>query len=90
VAVIQRKVLAQICQIEESIDTAEHMIRRHMIVGVEGVKQSVLVAAALSHHAGARHSRWQRITRHLDHAADDCRWQTAPLLSELFELFANP
>jgi len=25
--------------------------------------------------AGARQSRWQRITRHLDHAADDCRWQ---------------
>jgi hypothetical protein len=25
--------------------------------------------------AGTRQSRWQRITRHLDHAADDCRWQ---------------
>jgi Bax inhibitor 1 like len=37
-------------------DTAEHMIRRHMIVGVEGVKQSVLVAAALPHHVGARPS----------------------------------
>jgi hypothetical protein len=29
--------------------------------------------------AGARHSRWQRITRHLDHAADDCRWQALRL-----------
>jgi hypothetical protein len=25
--------------------------------------------------AGARQTGWQRITRHLDHAADDCRWQ---------------
>jgi len=25
--------------------------------------------------AVARQSGWQRITRHLDHAADDCRWQ---------------
>jgi ketosteroid isomerase-like protein len=25
--------------------------------------------------AGARQTRWQRITRHLDHGADDCRWQ---------------
>jgi hypothetical protein len=30
--------------------------------------------------AGTRQSRWQRITRHQDHAADDCRWQA--LLSD--------
>ena len=43
----------QISQIEESVYTAEHMVRGHMFVEVEGVKQSVLLAAALSHHAGA-------------------------------------
>ena len=31
---------------------AEHMVRGHVFVEVEGVKRSVLHAAALSHHAG--------------------------------------
>jgi len=42
----------QICQIELSINTAEHVVHGHVVVEVEGVKQSVLLAAALSHHAG--------------------------------------
>ena len=51
-AVVRCEVLVQICQIEVSINTAEQMVRGHMFVEVEGVKQSVLLAAALSHHAG--------------------------------------
>jgi predicted HD phosphohydrolase len=45
--------MAQIRQIEKSINTAEHMIRGQVLIEVEGVKQAVLIAAALSHHAGA-------------------------------------
>jgi hypothetical protein len=29
------------------------MIRRYVLIKVEGIKQSVLVAAVFSHHAGA-------------------------------------
>src|ERR1700683_2868715 len=53
VAVVRFEVLVQICQIEESINLAEHLVRGNMVVEVEGVKQSVLLAAPLSHHAGA-------------------------------------
>jgi hypothetical protein len=53
VAVIRFEVFVQIRQIEVSINTAEQMVRGHMIVEVEGVEQSVLLAAALSHHVGA-------------------------------------
>jgi len=53
VAVVRFEVLAQICQIELSNNTAEHVVRGHVVVEVEGVKQSVLLAAALSHRAGA-------------------------------------
>jgi hypothetical protein len=42
----------QICQIEVSINTAEHVVRGHVVVEIEGVKQSGLLAVALSHHAG--------------------------------------
>jgi hypothetical protein len=44
---------AQIRQIEVSINAAQHMIRRHVFIEIEGVKQSVLIAAVLSDHAGA-------------------------------------
>ena len=40
-------------QIEISINVAEHVVRGHVVVEVKGVKQSVLLATALSHHAGA-------------------------------------
>jgi hypothetical protein len=53
VAVVRFEVLVQICQIEISINTAKQMVRGHMVIEIEGVKQSVLFAAALSHHAGA-------------------------------------
>ncbi|HEY6618834.1 MAG TPA: hypothetical protein VIY68_04750 [Steroidobacteraceae bacterium] len=51
-AVVRFEVLVQIRQIEISINTAEHVVRGHVVIEVEGVKQSVLLAAALSHHAG--------------------------------------
>ena len=37
--------------------------------------EAAVVYRASINLAGARQSRWQRITRRLDHAADDCRWQ---------------
>jgi hypothetical protein len=46
-------VSAQIRQIEESINSAEKMIRWNVPVEVEGIKQPVLVAAVSSHHAAA-------------------------------------
>jgi len=51
VAIKRREMLAQISQIEEPIDAAEQVIRRNMRLEVEGVEQSVLSAAVLSHHA---------------------------------------
>jgi hypothetical protein len=45
--------LAQICQVEKSIDAAEQIVRRYVLIKVEGIKQSVLLAAVFSHHAGA-------------------------------------
>ena len=52
-AVERGEVLAQLRQIEEPIDAAEQMIRGNVRVEVEGIEQSVLVAAVLSHHAAA-------------------------------------
>jgi hypothetical protein len=45
--------LAQLSQIEKSIDAAEQMIRGNVRIEVEGVEQSVLRAALLSHHVAA-------------------------------------
>src|ERR1700745_153215 len=53
VAVEGCKVLAQIRQVEIPIDAAEQMVRRYVLIKVEGIKQSVLVAAVFSHHAAA-------------------------------------
>ena len=53
VAVERREVLAEIGEIEEPINAAKQMIRGNVCVEVEGIKQSVLVAAVLSHHAAA-------------------------------------
>jgi hypothetical protein len=50
VAVEGCEVLAQIRQVEESIDTAQKVVRGDVIVEVEGVKQTTLIAAALAHH----------------------------------------
>jgi hypothetical protein len=47
------EVLAQIRQVEKPIDAAEQMVRRYVLIKVEGIKQSVLVAAVFSHHAAA-------------------------------------
>jgi hypothetical protein len=52
VAVEGCEVLAQIRQVEKPIDAAEQMVRRYVLIKVEGIKQSVLVAAVFSHHAG--------------------------------------
>ena len=52
-AVESCEVLAQICKIEKPIDAAQQMIRRYVLIKVEGIKQSVLLAAVFSHHAGA-------------------------------------
>jgi len=38
---------------EKSIDAAAQMFRRYVLIKVEGIKQSVLLAAVFSHHAGA-------------------------------------
>jgi hypothetical protein len=35
--------------------------------------------------AGTRQSRWQGITRHQDHAADDCRWQALLSVPLIFD-----
>jgi hypothetical protein len=53
VAIERCQVSAQLREIEESIDAAQKMIRWNVLVEVEGIKQSVLVAAVLSHHAAA-------------------------------------
>jgi hypothetical protein len=37
--------------------------------------RGVVLYRASINLAGARQTGWQRITRQLDHAADDCRWQ---------------
>ncbi|HEX3914787.1 MAG TPA: hypothetical protein VHW71_14860 [Steroidobacteraceae bacterium] len=37
--------------------------------------EALQVYRAAINLAGARQTGWQRITRRLDHAADDCRWQ---------------
>ena len=42
------EVLAQIRQVEKPIDTAEQMIRWYVLIKVEGIKQSVLLAAVFS------------------------------------------
>ena len=42
---------AKIREIEESIDGAQQVIRWNVIFQVEGIEQSVLVAAVSSHHA---------------------------------------
>ena len=51
VAVERREMLAEIGEIEETINAAKQMIRGNVRVEVEGMNQSVLVAAVLSHHA---------------------------------------
>src|SRR5208283_1471391 len=52
-AIRRREMLAQIRQVEKPVNAPEQMLRGHMLIEVEGIKESVLVAAALSHHAGA-------------------------------------
>jgi transposase-like protein len=41
----------------------------------EEIRAAGYAYRASNNLAVARQSGWQRITRHLDHAADDCRWQ---------------
>jgi len=53
VAVEQGKVPPKIGEIEEPINAAEQMIGRNVRAEVEGLRQSVLVAAVLPHHATA-------------------------------------
>ena len=50
-AIERCEVLTKLGEIEESINAAEQMICGDVRVEVEGIKQSVLVAAVLSHHA---------------------------------------
>ena len=47
------EVLTKLGEIEESVDAAKQVICRDVRVEVEGIKQSVLIAAVLSHHAAA-------------------------------------
>jgi hypothetical protein len=53
VAIERGEVLSQISEVEKSIDRAEKMVYGDMLIEVEGVKQPLLIAAVLSHHAGA-------------------------------------
>ena len=52
-AIERREVLAEIGEIEEPINAAQQVVCWNVRVEVEGIKQSVLVAAVLSHHAAA-------------------------------------
>jgi hypothetical protein len=47
VAVVIGWLLAQIRQVEKSVNAAKHMIRGNVLIEIEGVKQSVLIAASL-------------------------------------------
>jgi hypothetical protein len=53
VAIEGCEVLTQSRQVEKPIEAAEQMVRWYVLIKVEGIKQSVLVAAVFSHHAGA-------------------------------------
>jgi hypothetical protein len=53
VAVVAGKVLTQITQIEKLIYTSKQVISRDVTIEIEGVKQSILTAALLSHHLEA-------------------------------------
>jgi predicted AAA+ superfamily ATPase len=48
---------------------------RFLLTGSANLLLMRQVYCAAINLAGTHQSRWQRITRHLDHAADDCRWQ---------------
>jgi hypothetical protein len=52
-AIKRGKVLTQIGEVEKSINGAEKMVCGDVLIEVEGVKQPLLIAAVLSHHAGA-------------------------------------
>ena len=53
VAVERGEMLTEIAEIEEAINAAEQVIRGNVCVEVEGIEQSVLCAALLSHHVAA-------------------------------------
>jgi hypothetical protein len=53
VAIERCEVLPQISEVEKSVNGAEKMVCGDMLIEVEGVKQPTLIAAVLSHHAGA-------------------------------------
>ena len=52
-AIKRCEVLTQIGEVEKSINGAEKMVRRNVLIEVEAIKQPLLIAAVLSHHAGA-------------------------------------
>lgn len=45
------RVLAQVDEIEEPINTAQQVVGGDVLVEVEGIKQPVLVTAVLTHHS---------------------------------------
>jgi hypothetical protein len=53
VAIERREVPAQFAQIEELMYASQQVILRNVIVEIEGVEQSILVATLLSHHLEA-------------------------------------
>src|SRR5687768_5820498 len=50
VTVERHEVPTQLGQIEETINAAQQMIRRHVIVEIEGIEQLLLRAACSTHH----------------------------------------
>ena len=52
VAIKRGQMLAQITQVKKTINAAQQMGPRHVIIQVEGVKKLILHARLLTHHRG--------------------------------------
>jgi len=52
-AVERREGAAQLSEVEDSIDAAQQVIARNVIVEIEGLEESVLPTTSLTHHLDA-------------------------------------
>jgi hypothetical protein len=53
VAIERGKVPTQVLEVQETIYAAQEVVRGNVFIEVEGVKQTTLIAAALTHHPRA-------------------------------------